>query len=1180
MKTLFPSIFLAIATLAFGMVSDWSGYRLLEDGTTLRTPSDENFGGFQFIPEDRKDLGRISIDGGKMVVDTREFFRGQGEGQEITLRLPIGGFTADRRARFTVEVAASPNAEFELYFEGRDVVDGRDHHYWRSKICLAAETPQVFESEEVLPASLQELHLRLTFRKPAVFTIGAYGFEPEVQEAAVDALSENVVNGGAERGLYGIAYSDMRTLGNHKDGTFIFMDRSRARANALKVEADATVKHSGRHSFKVTTPANSVNQLYMFPVPTRLNHPISLSAWMKAERPTDVVIGLFPCNGSIYARTVRVGTQWQRYTLNVPAYGKPAPGVGIIGDPGHAYGDEYGLIFPRFDFTENATVWIDDISSRLSLDTQFSDPAAVWIRGGLDKDSTCYYPDEMISAELTLEPAGQEAETKLSWRIEDVFGKMVASSPETAVALPATRSVAFAPPANRRGWMTLYVTARTGDRIDEHVLPFGVIDRPRGVVRRFGINVDNPLMVNVQHNIDLMKEFRLGAARIWQSLGDGFEGVKLFHDSGIYTLFCLDNVLSGPEVFFLPKDYTGWKKSLLEKASAVKGMVDAYEILNEPNIWSGRSHNPDPARLNEATPDAIAQCIVETAEVLRQADPHAKIAGPDSCGTNVPWIETVLSKPGVAEAIDIVSEHPYRQLPELPDYGEDMKGLRKMAARFNSGYEFFATEAGRVYPMNYPDNRIMPQAVVFAARDIRNEIVGFANGVDIYFHFAMGIGFCQTGWNAVRTGNGENHGAVMPNIYLYAVRAAADRIEDGKAAGQVKLGANYRCYLFDRGTHRVAVLWKWNGKPGKIEFDQQFVAYDFMGSRIDGTAFELNECPIYLESTETAAELARRIAGAKINIADKAFNASIKITGRQAFAVEIANLTANPISGTVSILTPGIVAGAQQQDFRDIPGEQSQRIQFRTIPQIDVAKHEIKLKIDLPTINQSGMITADLRALFVPNAENAVVIDGDLSDWQDIAPTVLTVGNSVQSTPWNDAAKKSVVKFRSKWSSDRLYLAFEVIKDGFHPVDDRGESGTWQGDGIQFAFDTIANAQPGTAGYQDDDFEYALSLYQGKPLLVRLTGSASTYDSLPKPLGRTDQGECAIRKTPDSVIYEVALPPVSISPFKLLPGAATRFNFIVNMNDGQDRIGWIELTPGIGQQPKRPDQFVDLILQP
>lgn len=280
MKKFLSALFLLSCAVLFGAVSDWSGYRLFEDGFTLRTPGNENFGGFQFCPESRKNSAKISFENGKMTIDTREFFREAKAGEEVTLRLSVGKFTPDRKARLSVEMSASPNAEFEFYFEGRDIVNGKDNHYWRAKRCLAGETSQVFEYEEILPASLKELHLRLTFRKAAVFTLGAYDFT-EVREAAVDSEKENVVNGGAERGLYGVAYSDMKTLGSHKDGTSLFFNIPRS--GALKVETDSTTAHSGKRSFKVTTPANSVNQLYMFPVPVRLNKPISLSAWMKVS---------------------------------------------------------------------------------------------------------------------------------------------------------------------------------------------------------------------------------------------------------------------------------------------------------------------------------------------------------------------------------------------------------------------------------------------------------------------------------------------------------------------------------------------------------------------------------------------------------------------------------------------------------------------------------------------------------------------------------------------------------------------------------------------------------------------------------------------------------------------------------------------------------------------------------
>ena len=38
-----------------------------------------------------------------------------------------------------------------------------------------------------------------------------------------------------------------------------------------------------------------------------------------------------------------------------------------------------------------------------------------------------------------------------------------------------------------------------------------------------------------------------------------------------------------------------------------------------------------------------------------------------------------------------------------------------------------------------------------------------------------------------------------------------------------------------------------------------------------------------------------------------------------------------------------------------------------------------------------------------------------------------------------------------------------------------------------------------------------------------------------------------------------------------------RFNVIVNMNNGRERIGWLQLTPGIGEA-KKPGLFMDLLL--
>ena len=60
----------------------------------------------------------------------------------------------------------------------------------------------------------------------------------------------------------------------------------------------------------------------------------------------------------------------------------------------------------------------------------------------------------------------------------------------------------------------------------------------------------------------------------------------------------------------------------------------------------------------------------------------------------------------------------------------------------------------------------------------------------------------------------------------------------------------------------------------------------------------------------------------------------------------------------------------------------------------------------------------------------------------------------------------------------------------------------------------------------------------------------------------------------------MAFPRKAVSPFALRPYSTMRAGLIININNGKERVGWIELTPGIGQNPKRPDQWMDLVLLP
>ena len=109
------------------------------------------------------------------------------------------------------------------------------------------------------------------------------------------------------------------------------------------------------------------------------------------------------------------------------------------------------------------------------------------------------------------------------------------------------------------------------------------------------------------------------------------------------------------------------------------------------------------------------------------------------------------------------------------------------------------------------------------------------------------------------------------------------------------------------------------------------------------------------------------------------------------------------------------------------------------------------------------------------------------------------------------------------------------------------------------------------------DFEYDFGLCDGKATVYRRKSSASSYDSLTKPVGVVKDIVCTIRKYPDRVVYEAAFPRLAVSPFKLQAGSSMRTGVLLNLSNGRERVGFLELTDGIGNV-KMPFLWMDFIL--
>ena len=171
-------------------------------------------------------------------------------------------------------------------------------------------------------------------------------------------------------------------------------------------------------------------------------------------------------------------------------------------------------------------------------------------------------------------------------------------------------------------------------------------------------------------------------------------------------------------------------------------------------------------------------------------------------------------------------------------------------------------------------------------------------------------------------------------------------------------------------------------------------------------------------------------------------------------------------------------------------------------------------------------------------------------------------------------------ELKTAWNEKGLYIAVTVHKAGFHPAE-RSTARLWDGDSLQIAFDPLRNARKRNMKYDGDDFEYFFGMFKGGPVVYRARASLSLYDSLDKATGELTGNEVplAVKSSIGKTVYEMMFVPRTVSPFKLKAGSSMCFNLIVNLNDGKKRLGWLELTPGIGQY-KNPGEFIDLVLLP
>lgn len=805
-------IILTTALIAQTTVSpDWNNCTADSSQGIVKLMQSRRYAGAIAVkPKKLADHLKYNFKDGRLEIDTREVFKQPGI-KAVILRLRSWKPNTEyllKNCYLDMSIASTPGGlNATMYFEGNTGANKK--HYWKAKKFIAENTPEIIHFEQVLPQDLNGLTLRCDLKQPGIYSIGKVTFG-KVKEKKIDAAKNHIVNGGAEREWYNIGTIGAKIMAMWDDN-IIYNGTGKTFHKEDKFEIDSKVKHSGRNAFRIRSDQDSTGRFAFNSVPFTPGKPATFAVWLKADKPnTKVRLSMFLGSGIAYVKHINVGTGWKQYTQTVPVFGDKVRGMNRVGDPINGNCAVFRRLTPLI-FIKNGTLWIDDATYQQSLKAIPVKSPKLSVSGYLNNKAAYYKSGQKISATLKLLSDNNET-VPVSWEVYDFFGKIVSRNNAGNVTLkagkPQTMIYDLKLSEKLRGpmnWTFILGNVR-------HNLYFGVIEKSPNRSQRLGINYSS--RQNTKVAIPMLKDFGFGSVRLWSAFRKlpfhGFRDTSIFHENDFYVMMCISSLIPVAPSCLVPNDLTEWADLVVKNVKEVKGHVDCYEILNEPNIWNGRHKNPDEKKFREMTPAVNAEIIKFIAKKIRTVDNKVKISGPTSCHTDVSWTASIL-KNGASKYLDIITEHPYRDQPELPDYAEDLEKMHKLLGRYRSNFPIIASEAGARSIAMPPDNLIIDCMRKASAYNSRMMLIGLANGLKQYHHFCMNMAEVGTGWGMTLAGNLDSDGQSLPAPVMFALRNLVDRIGEGKPAGRVKLGNSYRCYIFDKGKNRVAAVWKWHG---------------------------------------------------------------------------------------------------------------------------------------------------------------------------------------------------------------------------------------------------------------------------------------------------------------------------------------------------------------------------------
>jgi len=191
------------------------------------------------------------------------------------------------------------------------------------------------------------------------------------------------------------------------------------------------------------------------------------------------------------------------------------------------------------------------------------------------------------------------------------------------------------------------------------------------------------------------------------------------------------------------------------------------------------------------------------------------------------------------------------------------------------------------------------------------------------------------------------------------------------------------------------------------------------------------------------------------------------------------------------------------------------------------------------------------RFVYEVTKADVIRIDGDLSDWKREPAVTLSGPDHLYISNPRALSYDPSAKIYLATNGQSLLIAVEVIDDAHH--NSHRDADIWRGDSLQIAIDPAADA---TRGYNEDDLEIGVALTDSGVLTHKW------YDKHDRDLSKIT---AAVKRVSRHTRYELAVPLAFLS-IENTPPARIGLNILVGLSDGNNRLGWLDWTPGIGEE--------------